>query len=64
MDKHLMLASIDLCKLMADIGGTEPMDLAEHEEELVYSFEFIREEIFLESAFGQNSRLEALLWMD
>ena len=58
-----MLASIDLCKLMADIEGKEPMDLAEHEQEIEYSFEFIREEIFLESAFGQNSRLEAPLWM-
>ena len=52
MDKHLMIASIDLCKMMADIEGKEPMDLADHEQEIEYSFEFIREEIFLEAAFG------------
>ena len=30
MDKHLSLACLELCQLMADIDGTEPMDTAEY----------------------------------
>ena len=36
MDKHFMLATLDLVKLMADIDGVEPMDLSESAEDIEY----------------------------
>ena len=62
MDKHFSLASLDLVKLMKDIDEVEPMDLAEKEEDIVYCFETIREEVFLDIVYGASSRLEAGEW--
>jgi len=59
MDKHIALASLDIVKLMKDIDEVEPMDLAEKEEDIIYSFETIREEVFLDLVYGASSRLEA-----
>ena len=63
MDKHLLLSSLDVCQLMADIDGTEPMDLAEFQEDIEYQFEDIRENIFLETVFGNLSRMAASDWI-
>ena len=49
--------------MMADIEGVEPMDLAEKAEDIEYSFETIREEVFLDTVFGSNSRLDANVWI-
>ena len=48
---------------MADIDGTEPMDLAEFQEDIEYQFEDIRENIFLETVFGNLSRMAASDWI-
>ena len=64
MDKHLNLTTLDLAKLMADIEGVEPMDLAERSEDIEYSFETIREEVFLDIVFGSDSRMSAETWIE
>ena len=58
-----MLACLDLCQLMADIDGTEPMDTAEYQEEIEYQFEDIRENIFLEAVFANLARMPAADWI-
>ena len=63
MDKLFSLATLDLVKLMALIDGVEPMDLAEREEDIEYSFETIREEVFLDIVYGELSRLDAHDWI-
>ena len=62
-DKHLKLTTLDLISMMIDIEGVEPMDLAEKAEDIEYSFETIREEVFLDTVFGSNSRLDANVWI-
>ena len=63
MNKVLSLASIDLARLCKDIDDVEPMeDVLKREDDISASFEQIREDIFIEFVYGNDSRLEAEKW--
>ena len=63
MDKLLRLATLDVASLITDVEGTEPMDLSSNTADIEDSFETIRDTIFLEIVYGDNSRTEAKDWV-
>ena len=52
---------------MSDIEEIEPMDLQERADDIEYSFETIREEVFLDIVYADGeqmlSRITALQWI-
>ena len=63
MDKHLRLATLDMVSLITDIEGTEPMDLSSKTADIEDSFSIIREDIFLEIVYGNDSKSDAEKWI-
>ena len=63
MNKVLGLASIDLARMCKDIDDVEPMeDVLKRVDDITASFEQIREDIFIEFVYGNESRLQAENW--
>ena len=63
MNKVLGLVSIDLARLCKDIDDFEPTeDVLKRVDDITASFEQIREDIFIEFVYGNESRLQEETW--